>query len=329
MKSKVMICVLSLFVVIGVFPAQYTELNIVEIKRPFDEEEVVAEFQPACVVNNNSTYTETAKVTCKIKDLETYDVVYEDVLSSFPCHPGNSSAKFREFEPEGSKDYNALFTVESAFSGDARDKNFYTTPAYNVTAVEILSPIESPYHVFAPSAAYEEIAGLATQAALICELNQIQVEPVVVYYDHFEAVFAPHEAYDATFAEVAELDMKYAYYLYFWAEDTLGNFISEDTLMLFIGTHVEENKPTDCISLAQPTLIDNSTEIYFYLPQRIDVSLKAYDAAGVLIETLKDGVLSEGSHRISWDVADIEAGVYFVRFSTPGFSVTRKVVIVD
>ncbi|MBN2380358.1 T9SS type A sorting domain-containing protein [candidate division WOR-3 bacterium] len=330
MKSKVIVSALLLAVTASVITAQYAELKIVEIKRPSDEEEPGVGFLPTCVVNNNSTYTETAKVSCKIKDLDTYDVVYEDALSSFPCKPGNTTAKFAEFVPEGGKEYNAFFKVESAYSGDTKEKNFTVTTHYNVTPIRFIGPDTLKYPPFCPSAEYAELAGLETQAFLFCVIVQIAEEPIMVYCDSLMRDFAPEETCQVVFTEVRPgvLELQYGHRFLFWAEDYSGNFISKDTLKIYAGYNAEENVFQDQLYLRQPGLINNSAEIYFSIPCRSYVNISVYDAAGNLVTTLAEGAYSAGSHSITW-ARGSAPGVYFVKLKVPGFNAIRKVVIVD
>jgi hypothetical protein len=64
------------------------------------------------------------------------------------------------------------------------------------------------------------------------------------------------------------------------------------------------------------------------------VTLQIYDAAGRLVNTLVDGVQAPGEKRVVWDGRNsrgnhVATGVYFYRMAAPGFTTTRKMVLLQ
>jgi flagellar hook assembly protein FlgD len=62
------------------------------------------------------------------------------------------------------------------------------------------------------------------------------------------------------------------------------------------------------------------------------VTLQIFDAGGRVVRTIVDGVESEGRRSVTWDGrsdagTQVATGVYFYRLSAPGFTQTRKMVM--
>ena len=81
------------------------------------------------------------------------------------------------------------------------------------------------------------------------------------------------------------------------------------------------------LSQNYPNPFNPATEISFRLPVATDVTLEIYNITGQKVATLIDGNLSAGEHRVSWDGRDHSSGVYFYRLTTPGFSDSRKMIL--
>jgi len=76
-----------------------------------------------------------------------------------------------------------------------------------------------------------------------------------------------------------------------------------------------------------PNPFNPQTEIAFSLPVSCHVVLDVYNVMGQHVATLVDGQLAAGQHSVTFDGGDIASGVYFYRLSTPGFTDTRKMVL--
>lgn len=78
-----------------------------------------------------------------------------------------------------------------------------------------------------------------------------------------------------------------------------------------------------------PNPFDNSTTIYYSLPEQSDVSLKIYDMNGRLIKILHEGEQPAGNYSIVWNGKDdagnlMSAGMYLVKLSSDTFNQTMK-----
>ena len=63
-----------------------------------------------------------------------------------------------------------------------------------------------------------------------------------------------------------------------------------------------------------------------------EVTLQIFDAKGRLVKTMMDGAQSEGQQSVTWDGRNnagqqVATGVYFYRLTAPGFSQTRRMVL--
>jgi len=82
-----------------------------------------------------------------------------------------------------------------------------------------------------------------------------------------------------------------------------------------------------------PNPFNPTTIISFGLRERVRVRLRIYDVRGALVRTLLDEERGPGpAHEVVWDGRDnagrqVSSGVYFYRMATPGFTQTRKMVL--
>ena len=56
------------------------------------------------------------------------------------------------------------------------------------------------------------------------------------------------------------------------------------------------------------------------------MKLKIYDITGKEIETIIDGEVPAGEHRMQWSAAGLASGVYLCRMETRGYSETIKMI---
>ena len=80
---------------------------------------------------------------------------------------------------------------------------------------------------------------------------------------------------------------------------------------------------------ANGTFSNPSTKISFALPEAAEVSLKIYDIAGQLVQTLVDGIVKAGRHQVVWDGTNqhgvlVASGVYFYQLRAGEFKQVRK-----
>jgi hypothetical protein len=101
-------------------------------------------------------------------------------------------------------------------------------------------------------------------------------------------------------------------------------------------TAVEETQPLipSAYVLEQnyPNPFNPTTQILFGLPNSDRVTLIIYNLIGQKIATLVDGLMSAGSHTVTWNGRDsrglqLPSGIYFYRLESSGFTATRKMLM--
>lgn len=76
-----------------------------------------------------------------------------------------------------------------------------------------------------------------------------------------------------------------------------------------------------------PNPFTNETEISFYLPEKTPVELTILNMLGEQVETLLLEEMEAGKHSVKYQTRALQAGTYYYRLETPGYSSTRKMVI--
>ncbi len=83
-----------------------------------------------------------------------------------------------------------------------------------------------------------------------------------------------------------------------------------------------------CLFSAFPNPFNSTTTIEYALPYTSEVTLSLYNLSGQRVETLVDGRLQVGVHRVMLDAGDMASGLYFVKLEGAGQSFTRKLMLV-
>jgi hypothetical protein len=100
-------------------------------------------------------------------------------------------------------------------------------------------------------------------------------------------------------------------------------------------TGVNEETPHPLAELLQnvPNPFNPSTRIGFVVPESAHAKLAIYSIDGRLVATILDRVVRPGTTSVQWNGTDddgrrVASGVYLYRVSTPGFTQTRKLVLI-
>jgi hypothetical protein len=101
-------------------------------------------------------------------------------------------------------------------------------------------------------------------------------------------------------------------------------------------TSVEENQPLVpsgyVLEQNYPNPFNPTTQILFSLPSNERVTLTIYNLIGQKIAELVHGVMSAGSHVVTWNGRDsrglqLPSGVYFYRLESPGFTAAKRMLM--
>jgi len=99
------------------------------------------------------------------------------------------------------------------------------------------------------------------------------------------------------------------------------------SLVTSVSQKPEPGRPSEiqlCSNFPNP--FNPSTMIVFYLPRNEHVTLKVYDITGRTIETLVEGEVPSGEHRLQWSAEGLAGGVYLCRMTAKGSSQTIKLL---
>ncbi|MCK9997326.1 MAG: T9SS type A sorting domain-containing protein, partial [Candidatus Krumholzibacteria bacterium] len=91
----------------------------------------------------------------------------------------------------------------------------------------------------------------------------------------------------------------------------------------------DNRRVVDTVMLNQnsPNPFNPRTDISFSLPSEGNVRLVIYNVKGELVKTLAQGTYGPGVHTFGWDAANHPSGVYFYRLEAPGFTETKKMIM--
>jgi hypothetical protein len=98
-------------------------------------------------------------------------------------------------------------------------------------------------------------------------------------------------------------------------------------LVTSVSHNIKSSLPSEfqlCSNFPNP--FNPSTMIVFFLPRNERVTLRVYDIAGRLIETLVQGDVPAGEHRLHWSAQGLASGVYLCRMETNDFSNTIRMI---
>lgn len=77
-----------------------------------------------------------------------------------------------------------------------------------------------------------------------------------------------------------------------------------------------------------PNPFNPVTSITFYIPEKINASLKVFDALGKEISVIFNGKIQEGKYTKFWNADNFPAGVYFCRLESESYSETIKLMLI-
>ena len=95
-------------------------------------------------------------------------------------------------------------------------------------------------------------------------------------------------------------------------------------------TGIQQNNPNNFINPNDLFVSYNNgnISIRYTIPYSSSVKLEAYDIKGKLVEVITDKFMQKGSYRVNWDSERFVAGIYFIKLSINGSSISKKFIII-
>jgi hypothetical protein len=95
---------------------------------------------------------------------------------------------------------------------------------------------------------------------------------------------------------------------------------------------LSDSTPHTGLDGCYPNPFNASTVISYSLEAPGSVTLRIFNLLGQCVKTMDNAYETAGYHTVTWDGTDdaaltVASGVYFVRFETPGFTATKKIVM--
>ncbi|HKR04332.1 MAG TPA: PKD domain-containing protein [Bacteroidia bacterium] len=111
-----------------------------------------------------------------------------------------------------------------------------------------------------------------------------------------------------------------------------GIFIQSDTVNITTVSITENSIPDEYFLKSQPNPAKGITELsYFVMHDNDPVKMELYNTVGQKIKTLINEPLPNGRHTLNLDfkAAKIDAGNYFVKFTSPDKSMTIRLIVME
>lgn len=77
-----------------------------------------------------------------------------------------------------------------------------------------------------------------------------------------------------------------------------------------------------------PNPFNPETIIMAEIPEDTEIDIRVYDIQGRQVKEIAKGSVEKGTHRFSFNGAHLTSGVYLVRLTTPGHSLTSKIMLI-
>jgi hypothetical protein len=115
-----------------------------------------------------------------------------------------------------------------------------------------------------------------------------------------------------------------------------SNDCAQKTIFAYNPTGIEEGPstfnvqgPAFALLQNEPNPFSGGTIISYSLPYTTHVTLDVYDLSGRVVRTLINETKKAGIHRVTLEIDQKTAGVYFYRLGASDFESTRKMVLID
>ena len=135
----------------------------------------------------------------------------------------------------------------------------------------------------------------------------------------------------------ANLKLNYIWIEYYdnMSPSSISRYIKYDHLVIAkkyigpiqTGAGIGNNFLVDSIMQIYPNPSGGKTIIEFSLAGTSQVSIDIYNLLGEKVLAVENGIFLSGKHTAVFDAKNLPAGTYFIKLLTPGYSLTKKIVI--
>jgi M6 family metalloprotease-like protein len=291
----------------------------------------------AAVATNDTTITISWDgVTPEVGD---YFAVYSGAApeftpaeSNFVGTVGAASSVFQHYPLEGCNYYRVSYVDAAGYMGG------YSSEAGEcVAGPDLVAPTVT---VASPNGGEAFEPGDTIYVQWIADDNNV-VDSVSIYYSQNAGVdftlLASSEPDDSIYAWVApdiSSDSCLVRVVAYDPAQLAGEDVS-DAIFAIKTVSTDDELPSAAFALSQnfPNPFNPATTIQYSVAEGDGmVSLAVYDVGGRLVRTLVDGRQTGGSKSVTWNGTNdrgqrVSSGIYFYRMIAPGFSQTRKMVL--
>ena len=101
-----------------------------------------------------------------------------------------------------------------------------------------------------------------------------------------------------------------------------GSFEYSEEIEIEVGTPI-----TYALEQNYPNPFNPITSIDFAIPVSGNVRLTIFNSLGESIETLKNGYMESGFHKVNWNASKYSSGVYYYRLESDNFNSVKKMIL--
>jgi len=156
-----------------------------------------------------------------------------------------------------------------------------------------------------------------TAFAIKCPINNKIVFPMMIHSNDND-INISFKYYDSINDKEIDLQQTITYVHDMHLNNALDPYILSDEMPL-----------TYSLSNAYPNPFNPTTTISYSIADDIDnLKINIYDIRGRIVQTLHDGQMYKGEHKIHWNASEFASGVYFVHMIASEHIFTKKIMLV-
>ena len=106
-----------------------------------------------------------------------------------------------------------------------------------------------------------------------------------------------------------------------------GEILNAEKASIMTVTSTEEISDAKIGLTVFPNPTTNFADVSFKLKNANNVKMEVYNAMGALVASENAGTLAKGNHKMAFNGADLNAGLYFVNLTIGNYTVTKKITL--